>query len=206
MIIKARHHFIIGPVVRNFALWKMKRMFQSFSLKGEVKQNNLPVLLICNHVSWWDGIWALHVNNQIFNRKYHFMMLEEQLRKNRHLNYTGGYSVKKNSRSVVESLHYTAELLQNPDNLVLVFPQGHLQSIYNNKFIFEKGTGKILNRLSNKIQVVMLVNLIEYFENPKPRLYAYLSEYEGDNSTDDLQKSYNNFYNSCIDRHKKMKI
>lgn len=206
MILKAKHNIIIDPIVRHFVIWKMKRMFYSVSVESEVHENYLPVLLICNHVGWWDGIWALHINNQLFKRRYHFMMLEEQLRKNWFFNYSGGYSVKKNSKSVVESLLYSAELLQNNKNLVLMFPQGELQSIYNNEFVFEKGVEKILKKVTNKIQVVMLVNLIEYFEHPKPRLFSYVSEFKGANSTNDLQNQYNNFYQKCLGRHKKMKV
>jgi hypothetical protein len=134
------------------------------------------------------------------------MMLEEQLRKNVILNFAGGYSVKKNSRTIIESLNYTAELLQKKDNLVLMFPQGFMQSIYNSEFVFEKGIEKILQKVSNQIQVVLLANLIEYFEDPKPKLYSYLIDFNGDYTTKTLQTKYNEFYKQCIENHKKKKI
>ncbi len=55
------------------------------------------------------------------------MMLEEQLRKRMYLNKSGGYSVRKGSRSILKSLDYTAELLKEKKSLVLMFPQGKIR-------------------------------------------------------------------------------
>ena len=95
-------------------------------------------------------------------------MLEEQLKKNWFFQYTGGYSIKKSTRSVVESLNYTAELLENNKNLVLMFPQGKIQSMHRSEFVFEKGIERILKlgyefaaKRNKKLTVVDKANVLE---------------------------------------------
>jgi 1-acyl-sn-glycerol-3-phosphate acyltransferase len=176
----------------------MDRSFKSVTIKSDIKDKGLPVLLICNHISWWDGIWSFYVNRKLFKRKFHFMMLEEQLRKNWFLNYTGGFSISKNSRQIIESIQYAAELLKDKRNMVLFYPQGEIESIHRQDFVFQKGIERILQLLQNDIQVVFLVCLVDYFSNVKPVVNAYLHDYEGIFSFLDLQDEYNSFYKKCL--------
>ena len=138
----------------------------------------------------------LYLNMKVFKKKYHFMMLEEQLKKHWYFNYTGGFSVNKSAKSVVETIQYSAELLSHPGNLVLMFPQGKIGSIHKRTINFEKGVQKILERTDrSKVQIVFLVNSIDYFVNMKPVLYHYITEYTG-SETDylALERNYNAFY------------
>nr|WP_319573570.1 lysophospholipid acyltransferase family protein [uncultured Draconibacterium sp.] len=206
MIIKAKHHFFLDPFFRHYVIWKMKRHFQSFSINGEILDSGLPILLICNHVSWWDGIWTLYTNQQFFKRKYHFMMLEEELRKNWFFQYTGGFSIKKESKSIIETLDYTAELLSDKNNLILMFPQGNIKSIYQNKFVFEKGIEKILQRTKNDIQIIFQANLIDYFADAKPNAFFNLHHYTGAWNGTEIENAYNTFYNKCLKQQAKKEI
>jgi len=184
----------------------MKKSFNSLTIQANVEDRNLPVLLICNHTSWWDGIWALHVNQQLFHRKYHFMMLEEQLQKNWYFKYTGGFSISKKSKSIVETLNYTAELLQDKKNMVLMFPQGKIFSMHHHNFDFEKGIEKILSKTNGKVQVVFLANIVDYFADVKPNVTMNIVEYTGDFKVAPIEKSYNRFFETCIETQIKKQI
>ena len=130
MIYRATHHFLIHPFFRFYSVWKTRRKFHKVYLNGTFTDKNLPVLLVSNHFSWWDGFWAVYLNEKIFHRIFHFMMLEEQLKSHMFLNKTGGYSIKKGSRSIIETIDYTAQLLSDRKNLVLIFPQGEISSMH----------------------------------------------------------------------------
>jgi len=176
----------------------MKRNFSSISINGSFNDQKHAVLLVCNHISWWDGIWALYVNKKVFKRKYHFMMLEEQLRKNWFFNYTGGYSVNRQSKTVIESINYSAKLLANKNNIILMFPQGKIFSIYDTDFVFEKGIEKIIQKTKNPIQIVFLANFIDYLSDTKPHVNMNIKEYKGKSVLKELETAYNDFYQSCI--------
>jgi 1-acyl-sn-glycerol-3-phosphate acyltransferase len=180
----------------------MKRNFHSIHFSGKFYDRGKPVLLVANHISWWDGIWVLNYIRHFLHRNFFFMMLEEQLRKNWFFRFTGGFSIRKNSKSVVETINYTAGLLSDQKNAVLIFPTGKIQSLHKNEFIFEKGIEKILQKTKNEIQVIFIVNLVDFFSNPKPALFTYFEEYSGQFSTSEIQSKFNLFYQICIENQK----
>jgi hypothetical protein len=199
MIVKSKHHFIIYPLFRIYAPFKIWLNFKKVIFSGEFNEKHLPLLLISNHISWWDGIWIMYLNIKYFNRKFHFMMLEDQIKKFWITNQVGGYSVRKGSRSIIETLKYTNELLSDNKNLVLMFPQGSIQSIYNVNIKFEKGIEKILKVNSGKVQLLFIANLVDYFSMEKPILYMYFKEFPAkEYSINEIEREYNTFYSGCI--------
>lgn len=134
------------------------------------------------------------------------MMLEEELQKNWFFQYTGGFSIKKQSRSIFETFDYTAELLSDANNMVLLFPQGNIKSIYQNKFVFEKGIEKILQRTKNDIQIIFQANLIDYFADAKPNAFFNLYHYTGAWNIVEIEKAYKLFYKQCLETQTQKEI
>ena len=102
------------------------------------------------------------------------MVQEDQLRKFPFFRYKGAFSVKKNSREALESLSYAAELLNEPDNLVLMFPQGKLQSMHVPDIAFEQGVFRLLQQIQNPCQVIYCATVIEFLESFKPSVHLHL--------------------------------
>ncbi len=175
----------------------IKRHFSKVVVHGAFKDRGLPVLLIGNHFSWWDGFIAYYLNDRLFRRIYHVMMLEEQLRDRMFLNKAGAFSIDKGKRSMVESLSYAADLLQTKDNLLVLYPQGKFQSIHHRPVQFEKGFVVILEKAAESgFQMIFYVALTDYYEYRKPMLHIYLKEvsYFAGMTADDLEAAYNAFY------------
>jgi len=199
MLIKARHHFIIYPFFKIYSAWIIGRHFGRIETINNFKSTNLPVLLLANHFSWWDGFFVLYWNIRNLRRKFHFMMLEEQLKKFFLLNGAGGFSIRKNSRSILKTLNYTSELLRENQNMVLIFPQGKIESAYTSQINCEAGIGRIIEKIGNPVQILFMANLIDYFSNRKPGLYIYVSEYLGQKrDTASIQEAYNLFFSQCV--------
>lgn len=204
-MLRAKHNLIIFNFFKLYTVWKIQRHFYSLTFHGDFKDRDLPILLVSNHTSWWDGFWALYANMKIFKHKFHFMMLEEQLQKFWYFNHCGGFSVNRNSASLIESLHYTVNLLNDKRNLVLLFPQGKIESLYQHQIVFEKGLEWILKNLNGKVQVIFMANLIDYFSQPQPSLSMYFEECRADAaSTEMVEQLYNNFFNRCIIKQKQL--
>lgn len=205
MIIKSSHHRIINPLILWYSDLIIRIRFKKVVLNGEFPDKKLPVLLVANHISWWDGFWAAYLNKKVFGRKLHFMMLEKQLQKYTLFKYAGGFSVNKNSRNLSESVAYATELLKDPGNVVLLFPQGKIQSMHIKSFKFEKGLEHILKRCRNPLHVIFLVNLTDYFSNPRPVLYMYFSEYSKPAfDIESLGENYKIFYGQCIEKQERI--
>lgn len=174
--------------------------FRQVSIHGNFQDKGLPVLLIGNHFSWWDGFIANLLNIRIFHRKFHIMMLEEQLSARMFLNKAGAFSIKKGSRSVMESIQYTVELLGRKENLVVLYPQGEFESIYKIPVSFENGVSVIISGLKNEYQLIFYVALVDYFAHRKPSLRIYISEVPAGPALDKqmLESAYNEFLSACI--------
>jgi 1-acyl-sn-glycerol-3-phosphate acyltransferase len=205
-MIKGSHHWFLYPFFVWYARMRMKRHFKKIVISGNVSDSNLPVLIIANHFSWWDGFFIASLNREKFHKKFHVMMLEEQLKKNWFFQYTGAFSVRKNSKSIVESLNYAAELLQNPNNLVTYFPQGQFESINQKKLHFEKGLEWLLKNLKNEVQVIFVANQVDYFESDKPHLFMHFETYDfqGKNILE-IEDDYNTFYRRSALKNIKLK-
>ena len=199
-MLKSRHHFIVYPFFQHYTRYLLKTRYHTVSIENHFDDNGNAVLLIGNHVGWWDGFWAMYLNLKVLKRKFHFMMLEEQLLRYRFFNYTGAFSVNKGSRSVVESIRYASELLNDSKNMLLMYPQGRLHSMYEHHFQFEKGIERMLKNRERKVQVVFSANLVDCFTEPKPSLSIYTENYEGAFTVEALEQAYNDFYTRCLEK------
>jgi 1-acyl-sn-glycerol-3-phosphate acyltransferase len=157
-----------------------------------------PILLISNHISWWDGFWAMYINLTLFKKKFYFMMHEKQLLEYKFFNQTGGFSINNQYRHIIDSINYSSSILEDKNNLLVIYPQGEINSIYQSNFIFKRGIEKIIKQ--KDITLLFSANLIDYFSNPKPSVFIYLEEYHGDYNLRDIENAYNDFYKSSIEK------
>lgn len=202
-MIQAKHHPLYYPVLVWYSKRIIQKRFARVIINNSIESIQTSALVIANHTSWWDGFWLHELVTRTFKKKFFFMMLEEQLRANKFLQYFGGFSIKKRSVSAFKTIEYTVELLKHSENAVLIFPQGKLESLYTQSFIFEKGVEVILKK-TDSTQIIFVANLIEFLSNAKPSLYVYTFAYDSiDKSTVALQKAYSDFYVSCIELHQK---
>jgi 1-acyl-sn-glycerol-3-phosphate acyltransferase len=190
-----------------FDLWlsyAFKKNFSRMKIIGEINDKQLPLLIIANHVSWWDGFWILRLNKMLFQRKFHVMMLEDQLQSHGFLRKLGAFSIRKRSKTLRMSLEFASSVLNDPGNLLLFFPQGKISSQYDIPVKFEKGLGTILRLTDNPIQIVMVAHLTDYFSHQRPILNQYVFSPELVNSleVDELENIYNDFFNDCIKKQK----
>lgn len=134
------------------------------------------------------------------------MLLERTSRRIPILKYAGGFSINKNSRDIITSLNFAAQLLNAPQNLVLIFPQGKLYSNFIDQVEFEKGVMKVIEKAQGKFQLVYATTFIEYFANKKPQANIYLKQAAGTafKNIQQLQADYQQHYNEA--RNKQTQI
>ena len=199
----SRFHIWISVVYTKIALILF---FRNVRFIGEVKtDNNLAILMIANHFSWWDGFFQLQLNLNFFKKKYHFMMLEKQMRKYSILRKIGASSIEKGSRSILDSLKYLVEVIQNPENLFLFFPEGKIKSIYTEEFKFEKGAiNYVLKKVTFDFQFVFNVNLIDYssFKRPEVSVYYKTHKINSNTTATEIEKDYNDFVKECKEKQR----
>lgn len=115
------------------------------------------------------------------------MIQEDQLQQRMWLRRLGSFSVNRTSRDMFNSMQYAADQLNKPENAVVIFPQGSLQSNHCTEIRLEKGISYIIKNIKGDCQIVYVSVLIDYFESFKPTAYFHLMD-GGTNHDFDFEK------------------
>lgn len=105
------------------------------------------------------------------------MVLESTVKKHSFLRYVGAFSVLPKSKTIFESLDYAIELLKDPNNLVIIFPQGHIQSAFISEIKMQKGIKYIIEKGKTPFQYLFCFSFIDYLQFRKPFVSLYLHHY-----------------------------
>jgi len=170
----------------------------------EIKPNH-SYILMCNHFSFWDGCWALYLCRKIFFKKggmqrLYIMSVKKQMEKNKILRYLGSFSIEPGKRSITESFDYISEILSQPGNLLLFYPQGNLESAFIRYIKFDEGLYEIVTRITGNCQLVWSSNLMEFYESFKPSIYSQMLDCgtNHDFDFDALKQKVNTFHLESI--------
>lgn len=174
-MIQARHSRVAEHLFEMYLRYLFRRHFHSLVLLGKLPSvpPALPLLLLPNHSTWWDGFFAFALNKALFRRPFYLMMLEEQLQKYRFFARLGAYSVRPGSpRSVAETLSYTASLLSTtPPPLVCVFPQGALLPYSTRPLQFQRGIEHLTARATAPVTLLPLAMRCEFLGEQLPDVF-----------------------------------
>lgn len=201
-MIKASPNRLYCWLFGNYFELILRRHFRKIIILSDYTPDDRPVLLIPNHFSWWDGFIAWHLNETIFRKKFHLMMLEAELGKRRFFSKLGAFSIQPGRKQIIESLDYAAEILSKPGNLLVLYPQGKLYSQHSPEIQFLQGIDRIIAK-SDKPAIIMAVALTEYYTHKRPSLVIHLKEFESAEKFNlaQLQEAYNLMLNNCIKKH-----
>ena len=177
-----------------------KNNFSAFNYTKLTVREDEAVLLLANRFSWWDGFMLFHLNKKLFKKRFYVLVSSADYRHISYLKYFGAFAAESKGKDLVTTLHYAGSLLDDPRNLVLIFPQGKMQSSHAASINFEKGVLQVINASIKNFQVVFSVILTDYFNHRKPEAEAYLRHWEPEEyiSLQLLKSEYNKHYDNSI--------
>lgn len=111
----------------------------------------LPLLLVPNHVSWWDGFILREVQQSLRpGEALHTVMLEEELRRRPFLRHLGGIGLTPGSSASLRTLLRDLEAERNraPGMSVLFFPQGRIWPSHRRPLGFQAGVRLLARALA----------------------------------------------------------
>lgn len=192
-MIKANHKAWAKKLFKIYIYRKFKKSFHSFKLIGNKPKfdKNKSILLLCNHSTWWDGFFTFYWNEELFQKKFHIMMLEDQLKRFHFFQKLGAYSIKHESpKKIIEAINYSKELISNPYNLVNIYPEGEMKYSFRNDINYKKGILRVLDN-NFKYQVVSLGMKIHHLHEEKPEVF-FKFKIENNTGLKNLEQSMNN--------------
>ncbi|MBB6108112.1 1-acyl-sn-glycerol-3-phosphate acyltransferase [Mucilaginibacter lappiensis] len=205
-MLPSRQNDTLSRMFYRFMRWWMGRNFKEINIQPFEPRAGHSILLLTNHFSWWDGFFANYAAFNNLKRRLYIMMQHDHFLKHWYFKYLGAFSMKKGSREMLESLTYSAGLLNNPENLVTIFPQGALYSNHETYIHVENGIERLIKQIKGPCQIVYQCTLIDYFEGLKPR--AYMHHFDcgvtGEVSFEELKQRINNFHQQALKKQANM--
>lgn len=195
-----------NKLVYTFFSWYIKKIikrdFKEFTYNQVEIDQSKALLVLSNHFSWWDGFLMFQLNRLLWKKKFHVMVSEENYKKVGFLKYMGAFSISRNSKDVIESLRFAGQILDNPENMLLIFPQGKLHSNHIDEVVFEKGIAKVVKYSNKSFQYVFVSMFSDYFRHRKPIITAYLQTRSCDENeiATDIECAYNLHYRDARSR------
>lgn len=141
-----------------------------------------------------------YINKVVFKKKFYVLVNEENYSKVKFLKYLGAFASNGGGKGILETLDFAATLLDNPNNLVLFFPQGKLESNYVRSISFEKGITRIIKTGRNNTEIVFAATFTDYLDKRKSVVHTYLSGHKPEvyESLQALKSAYNRHYQSSL--------
>lgn len=154
-----------------YCRWLLRRNFSGIYIKGLENYSKLdrarPAICFANHTNWWDGFLTFYLTRFNSHKATFCMMEEKQLKYYRFFTWLGMYSVDtSNPLRAAASVRYTIQLLQNPESLCWIFPQGKTTSIYS-PIEVKEGTAYLANNVS-RAQLLPVIFRYEFLKEEKP--------------------------------------
>jgi len=101
-----------------------------------------PLMLVANHVSWWDGFLLMEIRRFLRPASpFHTLMLESELAKSSFLRRIGTIGIDPASPpSILRAVReLSARVEKRPDSLVFFFPQGRIWPSRRRPLGFKRG-------------------------------------------------------------------
>ena len=159
-----------------------KRKFHAFRVSGfdifGQIEKSLPLVIYCNHSSWWDGLVAFEISQSL--KMDSFVMMEEKQLKNLPLfRKLGAFSViRENPREAVKSINYAANLLKKrQDRTLWIFPQGEILPNDTQPIKFFNGFSRIVEKTKN-CNVAPMAIRYEFLGEFKPEIFVKFGKIE----------------------------
>mgnify|MGYP006283192821 CR=1 FL=1 len=199
-MITARRHWL-GRLFWGPFIWvAIKLGFARLEVHGPAQpQSHAPVLLLPNHWGWWDGFFQYEMNRRHWRKRFYLMMLEKVLGGFPFFRLIGAYSINPGHRSMLQSLAYTVQLLQDPRHLVVIYPQGRFESLHTPVPSLQQAFLKrLVPRLPADTVVRLCVVLVDWGANPRPTACLYYEDMAPPESGQALIAAWQAFYQRSI--------
>lgn len=134
---------------------------------------DLPVLLVANHVSWWDGFLLREVHRRIRpGAPLHVVMTERELRRNPVFRWMGAVPLGDGPLAARRLLMDLQERKRSrPDAVIGFFPQGRIWPSHRRPLGFHRGVAWLAPRLAPIAMVPVGLHL-EPLNRPGPAAFV----------------------------------
>ncbi len=155
----------------------LARRFQGLRVRGlehlkAQASSTSPLVLYANHASWWDGLVTFQAGHYAGLDQF-FMMEEKQLREYPLFRRLGCFSVvRDDARLALRSIQYAADLLNDTNRALWIFPQGELAANDLRPLKLFSGAARIINRCGRDVvRAAPVAMRFEFLDDFRPEAF-----------------------------------
>ena len=161
------------------AVSRMRATFESVEIAGVAHLRdalaNGPVVVVSNHVTWWDPLVTLVLTERVVPCDSYALMNAANLTRLPFFGLIGAVGVDlTNPRDGAAAVLHCARLLNGPGRLVWVYPQGRERPSTVRPLGFRGGSAEIA-RVSKAVTVPIALRY-EFMATERPRLFIDIGE------------------------------
>lgn len=170
------------PLLRWFTWYSRRYVRRHFhavrvSRAGLPPATDLPLVIYCNHASWWDPLVGLVLKSEFFADRTLFAPIDAaMLERYKMFARLGFFGVEQHSRRGATQFLRTAEVvLQSSRNLLAVTPQGRFADVRERPVRFEAGIGHLAARTSRALFIPVASEYV-FWEERLPEILVRFGE------------------------------
>ena len=189
-MIKADHkkwaRFFFNPYIDRL----LRKHFSHFYMVNPFPEipKEQSLIVTPNHISWWDGFFIDYITRKHLHRKMFLMMLESSLNKYWFFNKLGAFSIEpENSRSIINTVKYTKEILADSKNFLITYPQGEIEPFGKRPLTIKEGLKLFIKDEEQQIMILPVGFKIQYYNERNPSIVCRIGNLvKGNNILDDF--------------------
>jgi 1-acyl-sn-glycerol-3-phosphate acyltransferase len=179
-MIKAQKNKLFERLFLAYTKRELQRHFHGVHVAGletiDRIDRSLPIIVYCNHSSWWDALLAFILAREVFALDAYAMMEEKQLRRYRFFRLIGAFSVVRESpRAAVDSMRYAASLFTRPNVALWIYPQGVMVPNDVRPLRFYPGIARIAGMVG-RVQFVPVAHRYEFLMQQRPEAFSLIGD------------------------------
>lgn len=174
----------ISPLLLRWFTWYCRGYIRSHFHSLRVCRGGLPpdaggwqLVIYTNHASWWDPLVGLALKTEFFPERSLFAPMDAaMLARYRIFSKLGFFGVEQGSRrGAVQFLRASEAILQSPQHLLAVTPQGRFADVRERPVRFQAGLGHLATRVAHAAFLPMAAEFV-FWEERLPEILVRFGE------------------------------
>ena len=130
--------------------WYLGRHFHAIRVAnaGRINRQAAPLILFCNHASWWDPLTAILLAQTILPDRDHYAPMDEIALTHYSIFRPMGFFPVDNAsaRGAGQLLRAGAQVLARPGAVLWITPESQFQDVRKRPIVFRPGLGGLMMR------------------------------------------------------------
>jgi 1-acyl-sn-glycerol-3-phosphate acyltransferase len=148
--------------------WYVRRHFHCLRVAnaGRIPPQAQPLILFCNHASWWDPLTAMLLAQTLLPEREHYAPMDETALTHYSIFRPMGFFPVDNAsaRGAAQLLRSGAQVLSRAGSVLWITPESQFQDVRQRPIVFRPGLGALMSRTGRMTCVPIAIEYVFWNE------------------------------------------